>query len=109
MLIAPSPNALQNLIMCSETFACTNEITYNAKKSKVMCVQPKGKDKLYIPDFSVNGKTVELIKQHQYLGFVLSEDLKDDLDIKRQIRGLFARGNMVIKCFKYCSAPVKIL
>jgi hypothetical protein len=63
-----------------------------------MCVQPKGKDKLYIPDFSVNGKTFELVKQHQYLGFVLSEDLKDDPDMKRQIRGLFARGNRVIRC-----------
>ena len=37
------------------------------------------------------------------------ERLTGVLHINRQIRGLFARGNMIIKGFRFCSDDVKIL
>ena len=40
---------------------------------------------------------------------LMSDDMKDDIDINRHIRGLYTMGNMIIKCFTHCSDPVKIL
>ena len=42
---------------------------------------------LYLPTFYVNNVAVELAKQYKYLGVNLSGDMKDDIDVKRQIRG----------------------
>jgi len=74
-----------------------------------MCIQPRGKDKLTVPDFTLAGNVVDSVNQHKYLGFILSYDYMDDDDINRQIRGLYTCGNMLIKCFKHCSDPVKSL
>ena len=35
--------------------------------------------------------------------------MRDNTDILRELRGIYARGNTVIKCFKHCSPPVKTL
>ncbi len=74
-----------------------------------MCIQPWGKTKLHVPTFYVDDKAVDYVNCHKYLGFNLSDDMKDDVDITRQIRGLYTRGNMIIKCFRHCSVDVKVL
>ena len=60
-----------------------------------------------IPDFILDGAKLMLVNKHKYLGVILSCDQKDDLDIRRQIRILYARGNMIIKFFRHCSKEVK--
>ena len=109
VLIAPSPHALQKLICYCEYYADHNEMSYNVKKSKIMCIQPKGKLRFNVPDFKLNSNVIDVVSAYKYLGFYLSNDMKDDTDINRQIRGLYTRGNIVIKCFKHCTEPVKIL
>ena len=44
----------------------------------------------------------------QYLGHVISADMKDDLDIMRQCRQLYAQGNALARCFHMCSDNVKV-
>ena len=109
VLIAPSPSALQKLVTVCEHYASFNEISYNPKKSKVMCIQPKGKKRVSVPEFIVNDKQIDIVDNFKYLGFYLSNDMDDEYDINRQIRGLFTRGNIIIKCFRHCSEDVKIL
>ena len=43
----------------------------------------------------------------QYLGHVISADMKDDLDIMRQCRQLYAQGNAIARRFHMCSDNVK--
>ncbi len=54
VLIASTPSALQGLINICIDFAACNEITYNAKKSRVLCMQPQGQ-RLFVPEFVVDG------------------------------------------------------
>ena len=41
VLVASSPSALQSLIIDYSTSATDNEITFNGKKTKIMCVKPE--------------------------------------------------------------------
>ena len=74
-----------------------------------MCIHPKKKSNLQVPVFNINGNAIDIVTDYKYLGFSLWDDMKDDIDINTEIRGLYTRGNMVIKCLKHCSDPVKIL
>ena len=44
----------------------------------------------------------------KYLGHVISADMKDDLDIMRQCRQLYAQGNALARRFHMCSGTVKV-
>ena len=52
-----------------------------------------------------NIKEVPFVK---YLGHVISADMKDDLDIMRQCRQLYAQGNALARRFLMCSDNVKV-
>ena len=108
VLIAPSPMALQELLNCCAEFASNHDIIYNAKKTVVMCVKSKKFNDIYVPAFSLRDKVLRVVTEEKYLGFVVSDDCKDDNDITRQMRSLYSRGNMIVKNFKHCSEDVKI-
>ena len=106
-LIAPCPSALQDLVDICETFANNNCIVYNAKKSKCMCFKPKVYKQLYIPPIYLNEKPLTFVECQKYLGMNISNDLTDDADLKRQVKAMYVRGNMLVHNFKFCSDNVK--
>ena len=40
---------------------------------------------------------------HKYLGMFISDTMKDDMGITRQIKGIYTRGNILIKGFRQCN------
>ena len=56
----------------------------------------------------INGQSVEFVQEFRYLGHVLSQKMSDDSDIKREIRNMYMRTNMLTQRFKRCSTDVKI-
>ena len=44
----------------------------------------------------------------KYLGHFISSTLRDDKDILRQCRQLYARGNTLLRTFYICSTEVKL-
>ena len=57
--------------------------------------------------FTVDGENVAQVPSVKYLGHYICEDLKDDIDINRQCRQLYAQGNMLVRKFNMCSNDVK--
>ena len=57
----------------------------------------------------LDGKQLKIVHEQKYLGVFLTDMMKDDCDIKRQIRstGNYARGNVLIKRFKFSSNEIK--
>ena len=55
----------------------------------------------------LNGTNLDWRTSHKYLGIILSNDFNDDLDIKRQIRYIYAKGNILARKFSNCSEDVK--
>ena len=49
------------------------------------------------------------MNSHKYLGVFICADGRDDIDIQRQIRGIYALGNMIINYLRHCSVEVKTM
>jgi len=108
VLLAPSPKALQKLINICQEFANNSDLSFNAKKTKVMCFKPKQLSSLFVPEFTLNGKVLNMVCCDKYLGVFISDNLRDDNDINRELRAIYARGNVLIKKFIMCTDDVKV-
>ena len=109
VLIAPSAHALQHLIYKCENYASNNNIVYNDTKTVCMRILPKTMKLHDDVIMKLNGKNIEYVTDHKYLGVFMSTDCKDDLSIRNQRRNLYSRGNMLIRNFKRCNESVKCL
>lgn len=108
VLLAPSPFALQTLLnVCSE-FASNVDLLYNTKKTHCICVKPRMYKRLHIPYIYLNGIKLNFKSAHKYLGFILSENLRDDDDMLRVKKGMYMQGNKLIKQFHHCTDEVKV-
>ena len=108
VLLAPSPSALQKLLNICYNYGCDFEIKYNVKKTECMCVKPKGCRSLLIPDLFLGGQVLNFTDCKKYLGAFICDNLSDDKDIKRQIRSVYTKGNLLIKKFRNCTSEVKV-
>ena len=55
----------------------------------------------------LNERSLSYVNVYKYLGVLITPDFKDIVDIEAKIRLFFARGNAVIRDFKYTSLSVK--
>ena len=107
-IIAPSPSALQKLLTICNNFAVDNFILFNEKKTKCMCFKPRNLSDLHVPNLYLNNVNLEFVSGAKYLGVLISDKLNDDDDIFRQVKSLYARGNVLISRFRCCSDDVKL-
>jgi hypothetical protein len=107
VLIAPSPTGLQHLINICQKYAYNNEIIYNVKKTICMCVKPKKLKHLPVPNVFLNDKQLYWTYDHKYLGVFVSSDRSDCRDMLRELRAIYARGNLLLRNFRRCTVPVK--
>ena len=63
---------------------------------------------LYVPSFKLDGVLLQVLTVHKYLGVFIKNDCNDDVDIKRQSRAIYARGNMLVRRFRHCNEAVKV-
>ena len=108
VLLAPSARGLQHLLSICQNFANDCDITFNLKKTVYMCFKTKSVKMTKVPQVFLNDKAISLVNEYKYLGFFINDCSKDDCDINHQLRNLYARGNTLIKTFKFCSDDVKI-
>jgi len=55
----------------------------------------------------LSGSLLQFVKSFKYLGHIISDTLYDDDDIKREIRSMFTRANILVRRFGKCSLAVK--
>ena len=76
-----------------------------------MIFLPRMRDKIIsrnFPSFQLGGMPLTFVNEFKYLGHQISCDLSDDLDIRREIRNMFLRTNILIRKFAKCSLEVKL-
>jgi hypothetical protein len=112
VLIAPSWMALQKLTDCLSVHAQTIDMQCNVVKTVCMIFQPVNKYKRVsadFPCFSIEGKPLPFVTEFKYLGHTVNNCFNDDDDdVKREIRNLFMRTNVLIRRFSKCSVNVKL-
>ena len=73
-----------------------------------MIIKPKWLKHLKVPDMLLGGQKLKFTQEKKYLGCFICNNMSDNTDIKRQIRCLYTRGNILIKKFRHCSEQVKL-
>ena len=66
---------------------------------------------MIVSQISLDGCKLQFVSKFRYLGHIISDDLSDDDDIRREIKNLFVvfvRTNMLISRFYKCSSNVKL-
>lgn len=106
VLFSPSVVGLNALLRICEQFGMRNDMKFNNKKSVVMIFRSKHLKDIK-PSFKINGNTIKEVNQYRYLGYIICNDLRDDLDIERQRRKLYTQGNLLLRRFHMCSIEVK--
>ena len=108
VILAPSPKALQTLLDECSKFAEVNDMVYNGKKSLCMAFYPKNFNVCKKPTIYLGTIQLKWVTSHKYLGVLIDEDLKDNVDMKRQMKAFYSRGNILVRKFKSCTTDVKL-
>ena len=102
VLLAPSPKALKVLLKLCDKYASLFDIVYNTDKTLCMIFWPKRWKFIFTPVFKLQGDVLKYVKDFKYLGFIISNDTKDNLEIYKRTGKMYATGNMIIAKFKNC-------
>jgi len=62
-----------------------------------------------MPNLKLNGDNIGFVNKVKYLGVFITEDFKDDCDMKRQLSAIYCKSNMLLKQFSKCAFDVKKL
>ena len=110
VLLSPSPHGLKKLIQECEKYACSYGMKFNENKSVVVNFISKRFKVKPTAKFYMNGSVMksDTSYQYMYLGHNISYNLNDDEDIKRQLRYLYGKSNMLLRTFGSCSYAVKL-
>ena len=72
----------------------------NVDKTVCMVFQPTYRNKAIaaeFPPFTIGDRTLQYVEEFCYLGHVIKNKFNDDDDIKREVRNLFMRTNILIE------------
>lgn len=110
VLLAPSWAGLQHLLTLLSKGADLIDMSCNTGKTVCMIFKPVCKTKLIacdFPPFRINNTELKFVAEFKHLGHIINNDFNDNDDIKREIRNLFMRTNILKRRFAKCSLQVK--
>ena len=96
---------MQHLLNNCNEYATTHKLLYNVSKSFSLCFK-KNTLKVSFPLFYLDQIKVPTVEQCRYLGITISTQ-NSDIDLKRQMRKLYANVNLLLRKFSKCSVGVK--
>ena len=94
----------QFLYICNE-YAAEHQLIYNGSKSFSLCFKRK-KSKISSPTIFLDQSKIPLVAQCRYPGTTISIN-NSDLDLKRQMRKMYANDNLLLRKYSKCSVNGK--
>jgi len=104
-LVSLSSAGMQQLLNICNKYASEHCLLYNGNKSYSLCFKPKC-IKFESPSFYLDKLKIPIVNHCKYLGIIVCEK-NCDLDLKRQMRKLYANTNLLLRKFSKCSVYVK--
>ncbi len=88
---------LNELLSISAKYATDLDIVFNECKSMCLYFKPMHFKLKPVNTIYVNGVRIKIDSHCKYLGHIVLDDLSDNRDIKRQLRSLYSRSNMLFQ------------
>ena len=104
-LMAPCAIALQELLNICHSYSISVDVNFNPLKSFFIGFTPK-RFKLSLPRININSAHILYTDYIKYPGITFTSSHKDDNDIIRQMRILYARANIIVRLFHFCNSDV---
>ena len=104
-LISLSSSGMQHLLNICKEYAFTHKLLYNGSKSFALCFK-KNTLKVSSQSFYLDQMKIPTVDQCRYLGITIFTN-NSDVDLKRQMRKLYANVNLLLRKFSKCSVDVK--
>ena len=98
VLLCPSFRGLQELLEICEKYASEHDIKFNVKKSVVL-IRSKLLKNAIVPKFKLCNEDLTEVNEVKYLGHFITADGKDDNDMIRACRQLYAQRNSLTRKF----------
>ncbi|XP_063625661.1 uncharacterized protein LOC134797369 [Cydia splendana] len=108
VLLGPSVDSIRKLLARCEAYAERHGLRYNAGKSEVLVFKARKYNPTTVPKIVLGGIPLKVVNEFKYLGHVINNELRDDLDIERERRAMSIRGNMLARRFARCNTQVKL-
>ena len=83
------------------------QLVYNIKKSVCMLINSSKFNLRTSPTIKLGDTRLSYVSSYKYLGCLITDELSDNGDIKKTLRGIYARANVLIRKFSNCSTRVK--
>jgi len=106
-VFSPSISWLQCLLNICGDYAAEHEITFNCNKTIGVLFCPKKYKQPAPSNVFLNGVRVQYFDQVKYLDVWINASLKDNDDIRRQVKSLYSSANKLRGTFDQCSPAVK--
>ena len=103
--MAPCAVVLQELLHICHNYSISVEVNFDAWKFFRIAFSPKP-FKLSLPKLTMNSVHIPYTDSNKYLGFTFASSHKDDNDMLRQMRMLYARSNRLVRLFHSCNNDV---
>ena len=105
--IAPSCKGLQKLLDVCYEYAQSHDISFNCSKTKIMMFKTKFLKLNFVPKIQLGNCVIDYVEKGKYLGLLLTCDLRDDIDMYRQLRYVYGTANRLRSKFSDCSKNIK--
>ena len=98
-LISLSSSGMQQLLNMCQNYATNHQLIYNSAKSFSLCFKNNA-------IFLSCSLKIPIVENCKYLEITISTK-NSDLDLKRQMRKIYANANLLLRKFACCSVSVK--
>ena len=88
VLLAPSPDTLEELLDQCELYAVDHCMVYNVNTPVYICIKSS---------VMLNGRTITFVTVQKYLCVLMNNDLNDNDDMNQQILSICCAGNILNK------------
>ena len=106
-LMSPCAIALQELLNICHSYSITVDVNFNGLKLFCVAFTPK-LFKLRFPELYINAALIPYTNSIKNLRFTFPNSHKDDNDMLRQMRMLYAHSNRLVRLVHSCSRNVLI-
>ena len=100
-LVANTARAIKKLLRICEWFSYDHYNVFSLSKSVCLVVPPKGCKLDSAPNVYLEGKALDYVDSSKYVRHGINSKLTDGADIKREIRSLSVRSNILQRKFAF--------